>query len=375
MKEFYDVIILGGGPAGSAAALTLMKMAPEWSVALIESSRYELWRVGETLSPDAGRSFREMGIWDSFLKSGQLSTQGTSAAWESDVIHENEFLHHPEGKGWHLDRVRFDQWMAQEAQNKGAELLVASKYVNHQVSDGTFRIALSRDGNRFEIETRFVIDALGRTSPFGKNEGVQRKVHDRLSGCVSFFPANSDFSSLGSYTLVEAVENGWWYSAHLSEQRFVVAYMSDADLIKEERLHEPKCFADLLGQTLYTCRRVKWKQPESVRVLSAASILNQKVTGEGWLAVGDAASTFDPLSSQGIYKAIRSGMFGAYAAFDVLNGKNEAENKYQRFISEEYEEYIKTRGRFYNQVKRWPNAEFWKRRHVDISLTGTTNIS
>ena len=104
---------------------------------------------------------------------------------------------------------------------------------------------------------------------------------------------------------------------------------------------------------------------EPIRILSAASMLSQPACGDGWIAIGDAASTFDPLSSQGIYKGIRSGMFAAYAILDEQAGKP-GFAKYQRFINDEYTEYLNTKKEFYSQVKRWPESEFWRRRLAAI---------
>ena len=365
MREFFDVCILGGGPAGSAAALALKKHSPETSILLIESSDYSQWRVGESLSPDAGRAFRELDVWQSFLEEKHLHSQGSAAAWESAYVEQNEFIFHPEGKGWHLNRVDFDRWMAGQAAAKGAELRKRTRYVTHERTEKCFLISLEGEEGQYQVEAGLVFDALGRMSAFGRNEKVKRVAHDRLSAVIGFYKANSSLSEISTYTLVEAVENGWWYSALLADQHFIVAYMCDSDLLKSEGLHEPGPFAELLQKTQHTQHRVEGSEPvDPLRILSAASVLSEPVCGEGWIALGDAASTFDPLSSQGIYKAIRSGMFGAYSYLDLQKAKPDPFAKYQRFIADEYREYLETRKEFYGRVNRWPASEFWKRRRV-----------
>ncbi len=364
MVERVDVTIIGGGPAGAAASIILKKRHPDKTVLLVEASHYENWRVGETLSPDAGKAFRELDIWDSFQKNEPLPTLGTCAAWESEEIHENEFLFHPEGKGWHLNRVQFDQWMADEAVKKGATLLTDTRYVRHQrSSDQQFKLTLQNKAGEFQVETNLVIDASGRSSGFLKHSQGKKQAYDRLSGSIGFFKADSSPSEISTYTLVEAMEDGWWYSAVLPDQQVVVAYMTDADILKKKNLKEISSFCGMLEQTKYTKLRVENDVPlKPLAILSAASLMSDPVCGNGWLAVGDAVSTFDPLSSQGIYKAIRSGMFGAYAISDFFNGDDSGFAKYERFIKEEYNEYLSTRSQFYNMVKRWPESEFWLRR-------------
>jgi len=363
MTEYFDICILGGGPAGATAALMLKKRSPELSIVLLESSNYEHWRVGETLSPDAGRAFRELGIWDSFLEKEHLSSYGTCAAWETELVTENEFIYHPEGRGWHLNRVRFDEWMAEQAAEKGADLRKGTRYISHERKEQSIVLTLEDEARKYALEAGLIVDASGRRSAFGRNEKVERTTHDRLSGAIGFFKNEAPLSEISTYTLVESQEEGWWYSAYLNDGRFIIAFMTDADILKSKKLQDQELFLNQLRQTLHTKHRVPKLEPaEPIRILSAASMLSQQVCGDRWIALGDAASTFDPLSSQGIYKSIRSGMFGAYAILDEQHGKPGGFAKYQRFIAEEFQEYLDTKKDFYGQVKRWPESEFWKRR-------------
>lgn len=360
--EYFDICILGGGPAGATAALMLKKRNPDLSILLVESSHYEHWRVGETLSPDAGRAFRELSIWDSFVSKEHLASYGTCAAWEHAAVIENEFIYHPEGKGWHLNRVAFDEWMADQAAEKGADLRKGTRYISHAHTEKLICLTLEDAQHKYQVEAGLVVDASGRLSAFCRNEKVERTTYDRLSGAIGFFATNAPAEKLSTYTLVESQEEGWWYSAYLSDGRFIIAFMTDADILKAKKLKDTNLFLNQLRHTLHTKNRVPKLEPiEPIRILSAASMLSQRVTGDRWIALGDAASTFDPLSSQGIYKAIRSGMFGAYAILDEQAGKP-GFSKYQRFISDEYKEYLDTKKEFYGRVKRWPQSEFWRRR-------------
>ncbi len=370
MQALFDIVIIGGGPAGSSAALTLKKRHPHLSLALIEASQYENWRVGETLSPEAGRAFRTLGIWESFLKQPQEPALGTSAAWESEWVHENEFIFHPEGKGWHLNRVKFDHWMANEAKKSGVTLMLDTQYIGHQTEKNKdFSLRFKKNEQLLNIKVKFVVDASGRSSNFMKKEGGQRKVIDKLSAIVGTFNIQGyPNDSKKAYTLVEASKDGWWYSSTLPDNRAVIAYMTDADILKKKNLNTIPNFEKHLSQTLQTKHRVTEKGTiDQLNILSAASLRYENVHGQNWIAVGDAASTFDPLSSQGIYKAIRSGLFGAYAISDFLSGVDQSFNKYERYVSEEYDEYLKKRAEFYNSVKRWPTSDFWNRRQEILS--------
>src|SRR5215207_9256946 len=106
----HDVVILGGGPAGAA---------PSLSVALVEQSSYDAPRVGETLPPTVQSVLEQLGVWETFVGQGHVAAYGTCSAWGSDELFDNEFIYHPAGRGWHLDRRRFDRMLAREAAESG----------------------------------------------------------------------------------------------------------------------------------------------------------------------------------------------------------------------------------------------------------------
>ena len=126
MDGFYDVAILGGGPAGSATALALKQRDPALRVALIEKTGYSALRVGESLPPPARALLTRLGVWEAFVRSSPLNSYGTRAAWGSAELHDNEFIFSPYGNGWHVDRRQFDAILAEEASRAGVELFLHS---------------------------------------------------------------------------------------------------------------------------------------------------------------------------------------------------------------------------------------------------------
>src|SRR5215203_3420861 len=164
----HDVLILGGGPAGAAAALSLRRHAPSLSVALVEQSRYEAPRVGETLPPTVQGVLEQLGVWETFLEEGHVAAYGTCAAWGSDELFDNEFIYHPAGRGWHLDRRRFDRMLAREATDRGVTDYSGYKFTNssHNEGGGWLLHVKSGQGSEAVIEASFVIDATGRRAAF-----------------------------------------------------------------------------------------------------------------------------------------------------------------------------------------------------------------
>ena len=367
----HDVVILGGGPAGAAAALSLRRYAPTLSVALVEQSSYDRQRVGETLPPTVQTLLEQLGVWETFVGEGHVPAYGTRSAWGSDELFDNEFIFHPAGRGWHLDRKRFDRMLTREAAERGVNIYPGHKFT-HSNPDGRGGWLLEtkvEQGSETLIEASFVIDATGRRAAFAVQRGVRKVLLDRLLGISVTFDAREAEPLCDTYTLVEAWEEGWWYSALLPGGNIVVFCMSDADIVKRRGLNSADAWLGLLEQTRHTKERVRRAKPLGAPAVHAAHTHRlEYVTQDGWLAVGDAATTFDPLSSQGIAKSLRSGVLASYAVADHFKGSTTGLEKYESLTAREFEDYLTVRADFYGQERRWDDSSFWRRRHGNITL-------
>ena len=361
----HDVVILGGGPAGGAAALSLRRNAPELSVALVEQSSYDAPRVGETLPPTVQSVLRQLGVWERFVEEGHVAAYGTRAAWGSERVYENEFIYHPAGRGWHLDRSRFDRMLTREAAALGVTTYSGHKFTGsaRNGGDGWLLHTKAGRGSEADIKASFVIDATGRRAAFAAQRGVKRETFDNLVGVSVTFGAQGAEPFADTYTLVEACEEGWWYSALLPEGRLVVFFMSDADIAKRLRLNSLEGWLNKLCRTRHTKGRVSGAAPVGAPSVHAAHTHRlEHATGERWLAAGDAVTTFDPLSSQGILKSLRSGLLASYAVLDHFKGTTAGLEKYEALVAREFKDYLSARADFYGQERRWPDAPFWRRR-------------
>lgn len=365
-QDLWDVAVIGGGPAGLATALHLAGSGG-LTVTLIEQvdpAGPARPKIGETIPPTCRAVLAELGVWESFRRDGHAPGRGTSACWGSDRLYYNDFFFHPWGPGWHLDRERFEATLAAEAAARGVELLRgAAVRAAEERADGWDLTVQPAGALPIRRRARMVVDATGRQAAFARRQGARKISADALVGAFVFFAADPAQKIDHGHTLIEACAEGWWYSAALPGDRRVACFMTDADLLREHGLHEAVPWHALAGRAAQTIRRLQGARPLGrPAVRPAGSCVLDHIAGSRWLAVGDAASTFDPLSSRGIFKALQSGIRAARTIQETLGGNAGATAEYERRVHREYEQYLKVRENYYAQEGRWPGHPFWARR-------------
>jgi flavin-dependent dehydrogenase len=352
----FDVLIAGAGPAGCAGAISLADFAPGLSVCLVDAPQG--FRIGETVPPQIRPILEHLGLWRSFEADRHAASYRTVSAWGNPDLLSNEFLFQTQQIGWRLDRARFDAMMLQAAVARGARHLVA-KVVEAAFVDDAWRIVLATGA---PVTARFAIDATGRAAALARSQGLRPVSFDRLVGCfVAFEGAPDD----GEGLMIETCPDGWWYSAAIPDGRRVIACMRDADLIRDVRRLDR--WMQALGETHHVRLTVSGARPVGApKPVPAGS---RHLTGDGPLAlisVGDAASCFDPVSGQGIIKALRSGIFASYAAADYLcRNEERGITRYRALVEREFSAYRRTLRDYYALEQRWPDRPFWRRRHGD----------
>jgi flavin-dependent dehydrogenase len=356
----FDVAIVGGGPGGSATAIALRAHAPSLSVVLIEASRYETPRIGETLPPPARQILEHLAVWEAFRAQGHREVHGTRAVWGTACALDNDFIYMPAATGWHLDRAAFDAMLASQARRRGAALVLDTRVRGADRVDGSgWRLALSSGGM---ISARFIVDATGGGAALARRWGAHLVDRDRLVGIARFFEGGGEDPRI----LVETFEDGWWYTAGLPDGWRVTACMTDVDLARRLGLHKVEHWSrtlEAMPNVGAMSRGAKARSPIVVRPSESRRL--EPAAGDHWLAVGDSVSRFDPLSSQGIVKALRSGIFASYAIGDLLTRSDDSGlRRYHRYVRDEFTRYAGTRTMYYRQEQRWPASEFWRRRHV-----------
>jgi flavin-dependent dehydrogenase len=356
--EPFDVIIIGGGPAGAAAAITMARRG--FRTAIIERSAYSMPRVGETLPPALRNLLVTLGVWQRFLADGHVESFAIRSAWGAAEPRESYHIYNPYGSGWYVDRARFDRMLAMAAANEGAHLLIQAriKRLSQDCTSGWDIAVMERNRLRC-FQAPFLIDCTGQTAAIPTGLPRSFYVVDRLIGIVCLFDRMTE-----PYTLLEAEVSGWWYSAPLPQGRLVVAYMTDADLLADTGYSPYNYWLRQLPEAALTSTRAGTQNSLTERkVVSAASLVRRPVYGTNWLAAGDASFAFDPLSGQGVYNAMNGGILAAEALIARFDGNSESFAEYASWVNSKFSSYLHTRRIFYSKEQRWPRSPFWRRRH------------
>ena len=332
--------------------------------------------MGESLVPVARTLLAELGVWDRFQTDGHLPCYGNESLWGSATVHSTDFIRTPYGHGWHIDGVRFDQGLRAGAQAAGATVWTDTSLARLQRDgDRGWHVWLMRPhGKRQDVRARFVIDATGRSHRVARSLGIGRRYDDRLLAFQARFrpdPSQTEADE-DSLSFVEAVPCGWWYTARVPVgdgcQRCVVLF-TDAGTPWVRTAVTGDGFLALLETAPAIRSKLTdygYRLAAGPVAVDARSSCLARLYGDAWLAIGDAAMAFDPLSSQGILTALYGGVKAANAVLAHLTGDTDALANLENDLAGVYRHFQLNRKRYYELERRWPNSPFWAaRRRTD----------
>jgi flavin-dependent dehydrogenase len=343
MAEEFDIAVVGGGPAGAVTALCLARSG--WLVAVLERRSLDQPRTGETLPPEINPVLRSLGLWEAFLSQSPLESPGIVSTWGSSVPSELDFTDNPFGCGWHVDRKRFDRMLCREAVNAGAKLFLNSAVTFARRAGGW---------QAGEVCAKFLVDATGRNGLLVDGER-NRDQEDSLLAIVLRI-SNWRTQPQDLRTCIEATPAGWWYSTSLPDRVGVAMFFTGAEVYREAGIS----MTEQLRAASLTRRRLREGWLEEPRIVHAPSGRRKNVFGTDWVAVGDSASSYDPLSGRGIFKALRHGQAAAQAIDAQLRGDPAGFDRYGAQVKQEFEQYARQRSRYYSLEQRWVDEPFWR---------------
>ena len=346
---------------GCATALALQRRG--LTALVLERSAGPVPRVGEHLAPDARPLLDRLGVWTRFLADRHRPSPGVRVAWGGAEIYEREYILDPHGDGWNLDRARFDASLAAEVVAAGGMIVHDARAGTITARQGRWAVDVVVGGTRRAFTAAFLVDASGRAAALARTLGARQRVYDRLVGIVGWMRPGQGANVSDATLLIEAAADGWWYATLLPDERLCVAFMTNPPLFAQRARDVASLWSTQMAQTRHIrARAAGFALDGDVCARFAGTCACEPVAGERWIAVADAAQAFDPLSSQGIGKALRSGIAAASVIERSLTGDPRALEQYAAEATREFDEYLTARRWHYGRETRWLDHEFWRSR-------------
>ena len=347
----WAAIVAGAGPAGTPAALTLARSGHRTLMADRIGDR--AYKIGEALPEAAGRLLRSLDLPVLEAAGAHVAIGGVLSSWNTDDLMAVDSFRHPAGQGWRLDRMRFD------ADLRAAAVAAGAAFREHRVR------SLRRVDEGWEVgfegggveHARWIVDATGRNRLLARRLGIPRERGPRL---VAFYARGRVDDVLRTdRTLIEAVPEGWWYAARLPSGAPIAGFHTDARTAAVLR-SDPAAWRRGLSRTRHIAGLLGGAQfDEKVRAVDARGGRLSQFSGPGWIACGDAAVCFDPVSGQGIFSALHGGFTAGTAVAAALGGRSDALDDYSARMTEVWRIYYARVRALYRNGQRWPASGFW----------------
>ncbi len=335
-KFDFDVIVLGGGPAGTSAALGLSHQG--WKVALLEKQSFPRPKLcGEFISPDGVRLLEALGLATQLEHLRPAPVVRSRITFPRDPGIVTKF----ESPGWGLSRSALDWALFKQAERRGALCLQKcfAESVDGDLTRG-FAVQAVLDGDRPALwNTRAVIDATGRWSNFNSRNIRSKSQADQ----GIFLGVKAHFR--GDLDLNHAVELHFFDGGYCGLNEIEDHEINLCALINQDRVNHGtrdwRQFLDEAGiQNPYLKDRLQQIRPTTSFLVTSPVVFGRgpKVAGE-IIRAGDAAGFLDPFSGDGIATALRSGQMASDCLHGFLSGKATAAETIRRYNSEYNREF------------------------------------
>lgn len=323
----YDVLVIGGGPAGSNAAWRTQNAGLRTLV--VEKEAFPRFRIGESLLPHGNALLRETGVWPKLENAGFIEKYGASfllsnGAASKEVVFSQAIVPGLD-KTLQVDRAQFDAILLDHAREAGAEVRTRTTIRSLSVEAEGHRATLETADGTVDVSARWIIDASGRDHlfPVELKRVLDPSEQPKRVAIYNHFRGVSRASGkTAGNTVIVRLPDGWFWIIPIDAERTSVGFVTTAAAMRAARA-EP---SDLFNRT------VAGSPALSQLMAGSAPVMDFHVTGDysyfrrrlaaGRLVlVGDAGGFFDPIFSSGVYMAAYSAKLAAEMVVRAHRGK------------------------------------------------------
>lgn len=343
-KTDIDVLIIGGGPGGTTLGTLLAEQGHD--VLLLEKDTHPRFHIGESMLPMSLPIFERLGVAEAVAEMGVVKPGAdfTPEAAGSDhyTIHFARALGDSPGHAFEVTRATLDALLFDNCRQSGVDAREAHRVVDVQLAaTGRHRVTgVDSNGNETEWRPRFIADASGRDAFLASKSKWKRKNPRHASAAVfGHFRGvpRRDGADAGNIS-VYWFDQGWIWMIPLKDDIMSVGAVCWPEYLKSRNTDPERFLRQTLARSPAAGRRFAGAEAAGpVRVTGNYSYQSRRLTGDGYLLIGDAFAFVDPVFSSGVYLAMNS----AERAVPLIEAWLADDNRRYRRLCRQYESTIR----------------------------------